>query len=59
MVKSSRIAAATLFALALSIGPARADLRPDPVDPTGPFGLIYLVLLIVAGAGFYYYRRRR
>ncbi len=48
-----------VVALTLSVpGVALADVRPDPVDVSGPYGLVYVLVLLAAGVGYYFYRRR-
>lgn len=53
------VVVASIFGTAVASTPAYADLRPDPSDPTGPYGLIYIALLVAAGVGIYLYRRRK
>ena len=50
---------ASIFGTAVASTPAYADLRPDPTDPTGPYGLIFIVVLVAAGIGIFLYRRRK
>jgi len=40
------------------VGPAHADVAPDPADPAGPYSMVALVLVLVA-TGVYLYRRRK
>lgn len=49
---------ATLAAALALTAPARADLAPDPADPTGPYAIVALVVVVLA-VGVYLYRRRR
>lgn len=37
---------------------AAADVAPDPLDPTGPFAIVGVVVA-VAVAGFFFWRRRK
>ena len=53
---TARLATLLLFLLATT--PARADLAPDPTDPTNPMVIIALIL-VVGGLGVFFYRRRR
>jgi hypothetical protein len=55
-VNRSALSLALILALP---GVAQADLRPDPVGVTGPYGLVYLPVLVAAVSGNYFYRRRR
>lgn len=47
----------TVMGLLALAAPARADLAPDPTDPTNPYVIIALIL-VVAGLGVFFYRRR-
>jgi len=38
---------------------AAADLAPDPMDPTGPYALVALIVIVACVAGFFVFRRRK
>ena len=53
-----RLIAAFTFALAAA-APARADLAPEPTDPSSPYFWVALLAAVAGVTGFLVWRRRR